>query len=239
MKIYVLIYAAALFTITGCATNHGKPTHITPDSRSTLTGLAYNGSNSSNISKVNMGHGQKSDENFKRIIYNASLHLKVESPDSANKRLESLANTSKGYVQKLGTYTSIIRVNFQGLNSVIDSIATLGKITNKVISADNVTDEYLDYEIRMDNALKARSRYLELLAKAEDVKAALLVEKELERLNGEIELVKGQLKRIDHLDKYATITIHFQKKLKPGILGYVGIGLYKSIRWLFVRGKVS
>jgi hypothetical protein len=98
-----------------------------------------------------------------------------------------------------------------------------------------VTDQYADFSIRLENAEKARMRYLELLEKAENVQSALLVEKELERLNETIELLKGQMNRIDHLAAYSTITVYLTEKKKPGVLGYIGIGLYKSVKGLFVR----
>jgi hypothetical protein len=87
----------------------------------------------------------------------------------------------------------------------------------------------------LDNSEKARTRYLALLAKAEDVQAALLVEKELERLNGTIELMKGKMNRMEHLVDYSTITIYISEKKKPGVIGYIGIGIFKAVKWLFVR----
>jgi hypothetical protein len=87
----------------------------------------------------------------------------------------------------------------------------------------------------LDNASNARKRYLELLAKAETVEAALKVEKELERLNGEIDSLEGKINQLKHLSEYSTITVYLEEKVKPGILGYVGIGLYESVKWIFVR----
>jgi len=83
--------------------------------------------------------------------------------------------------------------------------------------------------------LKSRERYLELLARAENVQSALLVEKELERLNSEIEFLKGKLNKTSHLVDFATLTISIKEKVKPGLLGYVGIGLFEVVKWLFIR----
>ena len=81
----------------------------------------------------------------------------------------------------------------------------------------------------------ARKIYLELLKKAENVETALKVEKELERLNETIDLIKGKMNRINNLAEYSTIVINLKEKKKPGIIGYIGIGLYHSVKWLFVR----
>ncbi len=175
------------------------------------------------------------ERNEKRIFFSASLSLTVDIPDTANFYIEKIAGKYHGYVNETGTYRTIIRVKSGNFNDAIEEISALGKVQNKSLSGQDVTDEYLDFKIRLENAEKSRGRYLELLAKAENVEAALKVEKELERLNETIDLIKGKMNRIDHLSEFSTITIHLKEKKKPGLIGYVGIGLYYSIKWLFVR----
>lgn len=171
----------------------------------------------------------------RKILFSASLSLTVEQPDTANVQIEKIAKKYKGYVNEIGTHRTIIRVKSADLDAAIKDISTLGKVQNKNRSGHDVTDEYLDYEIRLENAEKARKRYLELLAKAENVDATLKVEKELERLNETIDLLKGRMKRINHLAEFSTITINLKEKKKPGLLGYLGLGIYHSVKWLFVR----
>jgi DNA-binding MarR family transcriptional regulator len=176
----------------------------------------------------------KTDEN-RVVIYNAKVAIRVKNADSLNRKLAELSSKYDGYVVSLGNRYSSIRVKSENLNSAITEIAGLGKMSSKTISGNDVTEEYKDYEIRLDNAAKARGRYLQLLEKAENVEAALKVEKELERLNGEIDLLKGKLERLKHLSDFSTIDIQIMEKQKMGVLGYVGLGLYKAVKWLFIR----
>lgn len=171
----------------------------------------------------------------KKIIYNANLRMSVKRPDTTNKDLVKIAERYEGYAQSVATDYTVIRVKADKLDMALKDIEELGKIDYRNVKADDVTDQYYDYKIRLDNAEKARQRYLDLLAKAANVDETLKVEKELERLNGEIDLLKGRLTRLDHLNAYATISIRLQEKVKPGILGYVFIGAYEGIKWLFVR----
>jgi len=171
----------------------------------------------------------------KKIIYSSTIDLTVKIPDTAAVQISGIATKYKGYVQQTGTTMCVIRVEAKHLKTAMDEIALLGKVTNKTSYGEDVTDQYADYAIRLENAEKARMRYLELLARAENVQAALLVEKELERLNETIELMKGQMNRIDHLSTYSTITVYLKEKKKPGVIGYIGIGVYKAVKWLFVR----
>ena len=174
-------------------------------------------------------------ETERRLIFSAYLSLTVENPDTASHQIIKIASKYSGYVSETGTYRTTIRVQSQHLEQAVEDISLLGRVDDKNLSGMDVTDDYHDFQIRLENAKKSRDRYLELLAKAENVEAALKVEKELERLNETIDLLKGRLNRIEHLTEHSTITVNLKMRTKPGVLGYVGIGIYRSIRWLFVR----
>jgi TolA-binding protein len=90
--------------------------------------------------------------------------------------------------------------------------------------------------MRVENAQKARKRYLELLEQATKVSDILAIEKELERLNGKIERLQGQINSFDKQVQYSSISIYFTEKVKPGPVGYIFVGLYKAVKFLFVRG---
>lgn len=188
-----------------------------------------------NVRNLETNNADKSQEVQKKIQYSVSLSLSVKNPDSTNKSLEAIADEFDGYAQELGTYYSVIRVKSENLEQALIKVEALGKVQRKSVSGQDVTAQYLDFQIRLENAEKARTRYLELLEKAENVEAALLVEKELERLNGTIDMLKGQMNRMNHLTTYATITVRISERVKPGPLGYVGMGLYHAVKWLFVR----
>lgn len=170
-----------------------------------------------------------------QIIYQAFLDMIFRQPDTANARITQVAQKYGGYVNQVGTYQTIIRVESQHFEAALTEIEALGKTRSKRVVGRDVTEEFLDLEIRLENAQKARERYLALLEKAENVAAALQVEKELERLNETIDRLQGKLNRMEHLVSYATLTINLQEKKKPGPIGYIGVGLYHAIKWLFVR----
>lgn len=171
----------------------------------------------------------------RKVLYNAYLTLVVDEPEAAGESLGEIAEKYQGYAQELGTNRAVIRVKSESLDAALAAIALLGKVPSRSVSGQDVTDQYRDYQIRLENAEKSRDRYLELLAKAENVEAALQVEKELERLNETIDLLKGRMNRMDHLEEYSTITVQIKERRKPGVLGYVGLGVYHAFKWLFVR----
>ncbi len=171
----------------------------------------------------------------RKIISSALLTLAVAQPDSTNRDLARIAERYEGYASQLGTYRSVIRVKSTHLDEALLAVRALGKVRSQRLGSQDVTDQYFDYQIRLENAQQARERYLELLAQAETVEAALKVERELERLNQTIDLLKGKINRIDQLAALATITVDLRERKKPGPIGYIGVGLYEMVKWLFVR----
>lgn len=203
------------------------------------TGWEYRGPDNGGFEVGEMSYKEKAfapkKKEDRKITFSAYMSLAVEVVDRAAKQIERLAEKYEGYVNETGTERVRIRIKSEHFEQAMEEISTLGKVLSKSTSGRDVTEAYYDNKIRLENAEKARQRYLELLAKAENVEATLKVEKELERLNREIDLYKGKMKRFDHLVAYSTITVNLKERKKPGLLGYIGLGLYHTVKWLFVR----
>lgn len=182
-----------------------------------------------------MAHAQPEASDARKVLYSANLTVVVAEPDSAVARTVRLANAYEGFMTSTSNTSALIRVPFARFEEAMDEIATYGRLKEKNISGRDVTDEYLDLGIRLDNAEKSRNRYLELLARAETVEAALAVERELERLNEIIDRYKGQTNQMDQLEEFSTLRVYFQQKAKLGPLGIIFKGLYSGVKWLFVR----
>lgn len=182
-----------------------------------------------------LGRDKPAEPGSRKVVFHAVIDISVNSYDALNRHLTKIAGDYKGYAVTLGNKRSVLRVEARFLEDVLKSIAQTGKIKSQVLTGNDVTGEYKDDEIRLENANKARDRYLELLAKAENVEAALQVEKELERLNTKIDLLKGRIERLGHLVAYSTIEVNIKEKRKMGILGYIGLGVFKAVKWLLVR----
>jgi hypothetical protein len=218
-----LFYFLLIVLFCGCATTKSSQSYSPAPGN-----MSSGGTNTGSVTEM-------MNDPERVIVYNANLDMVIKNPDSINVRIARIAKRYEGYVQEIGNRYTVIRVLAANLNNAVTDICALGKVREKSIHGQDVTDEYTDLNIRLDNAEKARTRYLELLNKAQNVGETLQVEKELERLNTEIDILKGKIGRISHLKDYSTITIQLREKVKPGLLGYVFIGLYKGIGWLFVR----
>jgi hypothetical protein len=168
------------------------------------------------------------------LVYNAYLDLVARQPDTLKASFFAIAEKYDGYVLKFSNDIAILKVKNEYLENSMQAIAQLGKLKRRQVVGEDITENYLDYKIRLENAEKIRARYLALLEKAQNIAEIMQVEKELARINTEIDLLKGKLNLWDNQISYATVQVNIQRKVQPSVLGYVFIGVYEGVKRLFV-----
>ena len=170
----------------------------------------------------------------RKIIYDGYLRVVVKDVDSTAQKLQNLVEELDGYILEIATESAEIRIPAERLDEAMDRIQTFGKLRQRQLRGWDVTDQFTDLNLRLDNARKTRARYLELLDDATNVEDMLAIERELERMNVSIESMEGERNRLTELTDYASISVDFPEKVKLGPLGAVSKGIYEGIRWLFV-----
>jgi len=168
------------------------------------------------------------------VIKSASIRLEVIEQDTVHLEIMKLADKYDGYVMYSGNSKTSIRVPAEKFSDVITEIESYGKVVDKDITGQDVTEEYQDFNVRLENAKKTRQRYLALLNKANNVNEMLNIERELEKVNLEIERLKGKIEKMSHQVEYSIIKVNTSKSIRPGPVGYVFYGIYKGISWLFI-----
>ena len=79
-----------------------------------------------------------------------------------------------------------------------------------------------------------RNRLKQLLNNAENVSDILQIEKELTRIQSEIDSMEGLIKTLGNNVDYAIITIQLELKTILGPLGYIAKGIGWVIKKLFI-----
>ncbi len=187
------------------------------------------------VTNVDEDREIKAESNLRQVNYHASIKLKVDDKTGLNKKVLTIAKQYGGYLQYGDEENLEIKVLADSLEVVLESLSRLGEVENQSIYSNDVTDQYTDFKLRLDGAIKARDRYLELLNKANEVSDIILIERELERLNLEIENLKREVNELTESIRYAKIHVSIREKIKPGPIGYIFVGLWKGIKFLFVR----
>ena len=169
------------------------------------------------------------------LLREAFLDLRTPEPDSALAYLSALATRLGGYPAEITGYSATLRIPNARLEEALAAGEGLGRVVERSISSTDVTDQYRDLGIRLDNARRARERYLELLARVTSVADGIAVERELERLAETIDLLEGRRAGLEQREALAVLRVRVGERTKPGPLGYVLLGLWKGVSWLFVR----
>jgi hypothetical protein len=178
---------------------------------------------------------RSSNENDERMItYSISLELSVKNTVETKEILIEQVKNYNGFIVRETENYITTRIPVENMENFVNNAKTLGKIENESKTGTDITDQYRDNNIRLENLKSVRDKYLSLLEKANAVSDILSIEKELERVNTEIELLEGKIKYAEQSTAYSNITVRFKEKAKPGPIGWIFYGLYRGIKWLFI-----
>ena len=173
------------------------------------------------------------------IVWTASLTLEVNAIDKVIPAVNAIVEENGGYIenktitpQKSGRIK--IRIPSKQLVPIMDQLAQLGDEKERSISSMDLTDQYIDTEARLSNALALQDRLKQLLDKAKDVQDILAIEKELTRIQSDIDSMEGRLKKLKGQVDFATIGLYLDQKTIFGPLGYVAKGIAWVIKKLFI-----
>jgi hypothetical protein len=167
--------------------------------------------------------GERKDEKVepRKIIYSGQVELIVEDFDKGEQGLMKLLREMKGYIatsESTGQPGSprsgkwVLRIPAESFEDFIAEAKSLGEMRRVQRETDDVTDRYFDLKARVLNlevTEKSLREHQATLEKTAGSKTSdrLEVMRELSRVRGEIESMKGQLQRWDKLVEFATLTV--------------------------------
>ena len=146
------------------------------------------------------------------LIYTAQFTMSVFEVTASLGQIEELSRELGGFLSRRDNTSITIRVPVAMFDRAIKRIEKLGDVLNRNVTAQDVTEEFRDLEVRLRNARAVRDRLEQLLAKANKVEESVMVERELERVAGEIERMEGRIKFLKDRAAFSTITVAFQPK---------------------------
>lgn len=185
------------------------------------------------------------------IIYNVNVTMQAKDIETKVTEVIKLAESFEGYALQYSSGGNVsLKVPSEKMKSFLESLKKAAEQYYEEISAKDVTEEFLDTEMRLENARKMRTRLLELLKSAKTLEETMKVEAEISKVSENIERIEGRLKFLSTNIAFSTITIRILRKYepnkpkeyKPGPLGYpfyyayIGLGKLKDgLVWLFVQ----
>ena len=172
-------------------------------------------------------------------IRSASLRIEVDNTDSATKAVTKDIESMDGYVDHIyrrddKSVSLTVKLPETALEELINKTSGLGVVKSKSLSAKDVTDEITDIEARLKNLYVLRDRFRLLLDKADTVSEVIDIERELSRIQTEIDSIEGRRLKLKNQVAYSEAEIYIDQKTIYGPLGYAGYGLYWLAEKMFV-----
>ena len=158
-----------------------------------------------------------------QIIKRAELALIVNSLDNSIRVASDIVKQQQGDLlglqdQKLPddirhTVSMQIRVPQDRLDSSLEKLAQMGTIQSRSLTAEDVTNQLVDYQAQLRNLQKTESTLLKIMERSGSVGDVLKVAQELSNVRQSIEQIGAQLKNLQNQVAYSTITLKLEEAI--------------------------
>ncbi len=147
------------------------------------------------------------------LVFNGALTVAVQ-PDTIPMSIDTavdLGVAAGGYISQQTDTTLTLRVPSRRFRKLMRGLEGLGQVRTRSVQTVDVSEEFHDLKVRLENLLATRTRIQKLLGQAKDLAEIMVVEKELERLSVEIDRIEGRLRFLSSQAAFSTVTLAFQE----------------------------
>jgi hypothetical protein len=172
------------------------------------------------------------------VIQQAGLVLVSDSLARVHRRADSLAVSLGGYVEAAELRESdlhmTLRVPAASLNPVLDHLSTMGRAKRRTVRRQDVTAQVVDVEARLGTLRTVRDRLRGYLAQAAATADLVTIERELARVQGEIDQLEAHQRMLSTRVELAELRLDARRPRILGPLGWLISGVATLIEKLFV-----
>ena len=154
------------------------------------------------------------------IIRTANMQLVVDDVRNTIEKITDLAQNLEGYVVNSSSWKEGERVvgqitvrvpssDFHYAMSILRSMAV--EVNSETTSSQDVTEEYVDLEATLRNLEATEAQLLKLMEKAVKVEDILNVQRELSRVQQDIERTKGRMQYLERTSAMSLIQVSLEQ----------------------------
>jgi hypothetical protein len=150
------------------------------------------------------------------IIYQGDLRM-VADEDAIPRTIDRVIDVAEslgGHIAGRKDQSVQIKVPSASFREAMTKIDAIGGVVGRSVSADDVSEEFHDLEVRLGNLRATRTRLQEFLGKANGIQDMLTVERELERVALEIDRMEGRLEFLRTRAAMSVISVALTAKPK-------------------------
>jgi len=152
----------------------------------------------------------------KKLMYKANIVMEIQDYGKAQSEVRNIVTLSGGYIvnfsetqstsERGGTF--IVKVPANGFSSFLNRLEDIAhENLQRSIEGQDATEEYVDLESRLKAKQIMEEQYVAFMKKATKTTDLVAFANELERIQSEIEQMKGRMRYIDQNVSYSTVEI--------------------------------
>ena len=151
------------------------------------------------------------------LVYTAQINIAVFEVEASLGQVEALGRELGGFLARRDDHAITLRVPASRFDEAVKRLEKVGDVLHRNVTAEDVTEEFRDLEVRLKSAHAVQERLTQLLAKATKVEESVMIERELDRVTGEIDRIEGRMKFLRDRAAFSTITVNFAPKNKESL----------------------
>lgn len=148
------------------------------------------------------------------LIYTADFALRVERERFGDvlDRVLTSARERGGYLVARNDTSIQVRVPSARFHESVTAVEGSGEVLRRNVAASDVSEEFHDAEVRLQNLRAVRQRLEEFLRRAGSMAEALQVERELERVTAEIDRLQGRMRFLSARVAFSLISVTLEPR---------------------------
>lgn len=149
------------------------------------------------------------------IVRNASVSAVVDNVRGAVADIGAKVRELEGFVNASSvseydiapTAYVTVRVPVENFDALLTFLRDTYRVVSESVSGDDVTEQYVDNEARLNNLRASEEQFLEIMERATEIEDVLNVQQQLERVRGEIESLEAQQEHLSRSAALSTVSI--------------------------------
>lgn len=156
----------------------------------------------------------------RKLIRKAELYVQTKTFDAFCDAVLAKVGDLSGYIESTTIYgnvgdtrsaTVVARIPADSLDTFLQNVSALGTVTRQSTDIQDVTNEYIDVQSRIQALETEQETLLGLLKKAESLTDVLEIQGRLSEVRGTLETYKAQMKALEGQIDYSTVTMEISE----------------------------
>jgi len=151
------------------------------------------------------------------VVYKGDLGMTVDDGQISPTvdRIIDISESMGGRLDGRRDVRVTVRVPSPRFHEALQKISALGVVTEQSVTAEDVSEEFHDAEVRLQNLKATQKRLQEFLAHAGNMNDMLTLEHELERVSMEIDRMEGRMRFLKDHAAFSTLNVTLSARPKP------------------------